>query len=221
MTTARLQHVRDLFAMTADQEAQVAKDRQSEIEAQLKSAEDEAFKTNPPLDSVTQLQQISLIRNEQELAKRRLQSERNMLLNQLASENALLDEQKQALDRQRADWENAVRADRERKVDEQFLQAVRQLEQVTPKQAKQMIAQMISDNQMDLAVAYLDSMAPRAASKILREFKSETEIALATQLLEKLRTFGRQAPLPGAEAADTEPEPANADGDARADAGNS
>jgi hypothetical protein len=218
LTLARLKEARDVFALTVAQQTEDAKKQESEAQEQARSEQEREINANPPLDSDSQLRQISLIRNEQDMALRRLENERDTLLAQLSAENDRLDDKKRDLDRQRLEWENAVRADRERKVDEQFLQAVRQLEQVTPKQAKQMIVRIVSDNQMDLAVAYLDSMSPRAASKILKEFKGEADIELATKLLEKLRTFGREAPAVTAGQAEPEQDSSNADDGARADA---
>jgi hypothetical protein len=70
------------------------------------------------------------------------------------------------------------------------MQAVRQYEQVPPKQGKRMIMELVVMGQVEQAVAYLDAMNVRAAGKILKEFKTDEEIKLATELLEKLRTFG-------------------------------
>jgi hypothetical protein len=111
--------------------------------------------------------------------------------------------------------ENMIRTEGQRKVDEQFLQTVKQYEQLTPKQGKQMIVALVNQKQTDQAVAYLDAMSPRAASRILKEFKTESEIALATELLEKLRTFGVQTAPPAVSTARPAPATTQAAPDAQ------
>ena len=84
--------------------------------------------------------------------------------------------------------------------DGQFAKVVRQLESVPPKQAKQIMLNLIGTGRADQAVAYLDAMSARPAAKLLREFKTDRETELATELLEQLRTFGVEAEvaeLPG------------------------
>lgn len=205
LSVQRVRQVRELFAQTTAHQRAEDEKRKAEDDA-AKQAQLEAKRAaNPPSDSAAQLREISLISQEHEQVRRRLQDERAMLLAQLQAESARIDAQKVELQQQREQWENAVSADRKRKNDEQFLQTVKQLEQLPPKQGKQMIIELIEGDQLATAVAYLDSMNARSAGKILKEFKSEPEIKLATKLLERLRTFGlessKAAPVSGAASA--------------------
>ena len=146
------------------------------------------------------------------LATRRVAEEQHQLMAQLAARQTELLQAVARFEADKAAWEAAVRDEQQRRVDEQFLKAVRQLESIPPKQAKQVIEELVSGNAMDIAVSYLDAMDARAAKKLLSEFKAPAEIALATQLLERLRTLG--TPAEGREtirddqraAADPEPE---------------
>jgi len=130
------------------------------------------------------------VRAHEQQTRQRLQDEKAALLEQLAAATLKVNQSEASLVTERSGWETAVQADRTRKTDEQFLQAVKQYEQVPPKQGKRMLVELMDQNQIDQAVAYLDSMNARAAGKIIKEFKTDAEIALATDLLERLRTFG-------------------------------
>ena len=190
LSASRVQQLRDMLSVTIAEEKARDDESQKKAKAQAEAELEQQVQANPPIESGAQLQQISLIKHEQEQARRRLEDERDVLLSALEAESKRLERKRQELDQQKAAWENAVRDERQRKNDEQFLQAVRQLEQLSPKQGKQMIVELVEKKQSETAVAYLDAMSPRSSAKILKEFKSETEIELATELLEQLRTFG-------------------------------
>lgn len=190
LSLERVHDVREMFTVTvADAKAATAKaaaEAQAEHDKKIQQEKD----AHPPLDSAMQIQSVSLIQQQEEQSRRRLEDEKKTLAQQLAAATGQLDQKRADLDRQRVAWENLVRDDRQRKQDGQFLQTVKQYEQVSPKQGKKMIVELVNQKQIDQAVAYLDAMNARAASKILKEFKTDPEITLATELLEKLRTFG-------------------------------
>lgn len=186
----RLASVRETFATTipeaqaaaAKAEAQANAERQRQIEAERQA--------DPQLDSISQIQHVSLARRQEDQTRRRLADEKRMLQQQLDEATAELESRRAELEQLRAGWSSQAEAQQQRRADEQFLQAVRLMEQIAPKQGKRILMGLIADDQMDQAVAYLKAMNQRAASKILREFKTEAESALATELLERLRTFG-------------------------------
>ena len=205
LTTDRVREVREMFAMTEPEAQAAAAKTAAETKAQQQMALDAQAKANPPGDSLSEIQHVSVVKQQEEQTRRRLEDEKKIMMDELTASSAQLERKRADLDRQRLDWENTIRNDRQRKVDEQFLQTVKQYEQLTSKQGKQMIITLVNQKQMEQAVAYLDAMSPRAASRILKEFKTESEIALATDLLEKLRTFGVQSAQPAETAASPAP----------------
>jgi hypothetical protein len=190
LSRQRLDDLRSLFAMSVPESQAAAASAQAKQQAELQRLAQEAEKANPPLNTSGQIHYLNLLKQYEDQSRRRLEDERRMLLEHVAAAAAKVEGGKRELDRQRTAWEQAIQIDRKRKVDQQFLQAVKQYEQATPKQAKKMLMELVANNHADQAVAYLDAMSPRAAGKILREFKTDQEIALATELLEKLRTLG-------------------------------
>jgi hypothetical protein len=215
LTADRMHALRDMFAMTEPEAQAAAATAAAEAQTEHQKELDAQAKANPPGDSQSEIQHVSVIKQQEEQALRRLEDEKKMMLDQLTASSTQLERQRDDLDRQRVEWENTIRTDRQRKVDEQFLQTVKQYEQLTPKQGKQMIVALVNQKQTDQAVAYLDAMSPRAASRILKEFKTESEIALATELLEKLRTFGVQSAHPAVSTARPAPATTQAAPDAQ------
>jgi hypothetical protein len=147
----------------------------------------------PGLSSDAQIEFASRMDERARLASRRVAEEQRQLMAQLGARLAELDAAEATFATEKAAWEAAVRDEQARRVDEQFLKAVKQLESVPPKQAKGMLEELVASGAMRQAVSYLDAMDARAARKVMSEFKEPAEIALATQLLEMLRTFGTPA----------------------------
>lgn len=194
ITKVRVQQTRELFALTEPEAQAAAAKLAADEQAQAEQAVLDERRANPPADSAAQITQISMVRVQEQQTRQRLQDEKAALLEQLAAATLKVNENQSSLSAERVGWESAVQADRTRKTDEQFLQTVKQYEQVPPKQGKRMLMELVNQKEIDQAVAYLDSMNVRAASKIIKEFKTDSEIALATNLLERLRTFGVNAP---------------------------
>lgn len=113
-----------------------------------------------------------------------------MLAQQLEQATQQMESQAEELKREQSNSRSSRATDAQKRGDEQFLRAVKQLEQVPAKQAKKILETLVAGKNVDQAVAYLDAMNPRAAAKVLREFKTDAEIPLATELLERLRTRG-------------------------------
>ena len=194
ITKERVQQTRELFALTETEAQVVAAKRAADEQAAAEQRVLDERRANPPADSASQITQISMVRVQEQQSRQRLLDEKAALLEQLAAATLKVNENQSSLAAERVGWETAVQADRQRKTDEQFLQTVKQYEQVPPKQGKRMLIELVNKNEIDQAVAYLDSMNTRAASKIIKEFKTDSEITLATDLLERLRSFGVNAP---------------------------
>lgn len=193
LTRERAVDIRAMLSTTAAQANNEAGRLASEAEARRLADLQEEMRKHPPADSATQAMQIALVHQQREESLRRLDDERRMLAAQLQDATTRMEAGANALLQQQDAMKGDSAADNQRKIDEQFLRAVKQLEQVPAKQAKKMIETMVAENSIDQAVAYLDSMNPRSAAKVLREFKTDPEIVLATELLERLRMRGVEA----------------------------
>jgi hypothetical protein len=189
----RLEQVRAIFAPTIAEDLAADEQRQVQAEAERRIGEAEARERGVLLSSGAHVRQISLIEQQELLARRRLAHERRQLIDQMGSKARTIEQQEADLEAQRLAWEKARAAERERSADTQLAKAVRQLESIPPKQAKSMLMELVRSGRFDQAVIYLNEMGTRPGSKILREFKSPEEIALATRLLEELRQLGRPA----------------------------
>lgn len=179
----RVQELRELLAPTITEQAEL---EQEEVQRELEMADSQLTR----LPSAEQVVRLTTLQDQEQKSAQRMKDESVMLARQfeLLARNTEAEREAFEIDRQR--WEDATRAERDRKTDEQFAQTVQQYESLPAKQCKNMLLELIGMGQQRQAVAYLDAMKPRAASKILKEFKSQAEIVLATELLEDLRTFG-------------------------------
>lgn len=186
----RLNLIRQTFAMTIAESQEAQRRAEQEAEAAYEAALAEGRRQNPPVPSHVRLSQISQIEEIEHRAVRRLEQERAMLREQIATAQNRLDAREERLNQKSAAWLASVEEERQRRTDEQFAKTVRQYESVRPKQGKDMLMELIAIGQMKQAVAYLDAMNARASSRILGEFKTDAEVRLATELLEQLRTFG-------------------------------
>lgn len=190
LTPERAQDIRAMLSTTVAQASEEADRLATEAEAARLLAEAEAMRQHPPADSATQIAQIALVHQQSVDARHRLEDERRMLAQQLDQATAAMEAQAAALRREQSASSDGRATDAQKRGEEQFLRAVRQLEQVPAKQAKKILETLVAEKNTDQAVAYLDAMNPRAAAKVLREFKADGDIPLATELLERLRTRG-------------------------------
>ena len=142
------------------------------------------------LSSAERLGMLTKLQEQELQSSRRMKDESDMLARQFEMFSQQTASERLEFERERASWEAATRAERERKADEQFTQTVQAYETLPAKQGKNMLMELVAQGSREQAVAYLDAMKSRAMNKILKEFKTPPEIVLATELLEDLRTFG-------------------------------
>lgn len=193
LTRERVGDIRAMLSTTTRQAQDTAVRLATEAEIDRLRQQEELARAHPAADSAAQIGQIALVHQEQQAAGRRLEDERRMLDAQLEQTTARMEANADALQKQRATWQQDISDIAQRKEDAQFVQVTKQFEQIPPKQAKMMIEALVQRKQTDQAVAYLAAMNPRAAAKVLREFKTDADVALATELLERLRTRGLEA----------------------------
>jgi hypothetical protein len=186
----RLTELRALFAPTLT-EAQAAADQAAvEAEARVVRQAEQARRQDPPLPSSDRVAQLTASRQEGERTEHHLDLVRRQLLQQFDIAAQQLEDQRGALDADRQGFEQGVQTDQQRRYADQLAKAVKLLESLPPKQAKQKIVELVQSGNTDQAVIYLDAMNQRSAGKILGEFKTDEENKLATELLERIRTLG-------------------------------
>ncbi|MBB6430741.1 hypothetical protein [Algisphaera agarilytica] len=121
----------------------------------------------------------------------RLNAETEAIRRRLDQDKALIAQEWAALQEQQAIFEEMVKVRTASMRDEDFDRAVKTLEQLPPKQAKGVVQQYIADGQMEEVVDYLAAMQLRKSAGILKAFKSEEDIPQAAEILEQLRTRGK------------------------------
>jgi flagellar motility protein MotE (MotC chaperone) len=197
LSADRVQHMRDVLAMTVEQEQAAEADAAEVARREAEAADEADRRENPPLPSAVQVNHDRRLDDRGAQSLRRVRDENRQLMAQLEQQRAQLAQREAAFDARQQAWMDDIAAERQRKLDEQFQQTVGLYESAKPKLAKQWMLELVDGGDLEQVVAYLDAMNPRAASKILNEFKGDEDAALATELLERLRRFGT-----GAEAAE-------------------
>ena len=204
----RLREIRLLVAEPAD-------GSDAEQPAEASSAPDQAGGV-PALTGEQMLEMVMTGFHAESQRGRRLADESEQLTRMVRDELARLESEREALDRDRHQFEAA----RERLVavegSAQFRKALSVLEGLKPDDASGALRQLIEGvpagpwgvpllggvSGLEQAVAYLNAMDDRKRTKVMAEFMA-TDRALAAALLERLRTHG----LPDEAAAATEGPP--------------
>ena len=185
----RLAALRELFAQTIPQEREAAAQEAQAEEARLRWQQ-QAGTANTALSSADSMRVSGEMEEQANRISTRLSDEAALLLEHLELREKALDRREAEFAALKSTWEKAIRDEQYRRTDEQFAQAVGQLERLKPKQAKAIIVQLVNDGKRQEALAYLDAMNERAAAKILGQFNTDQEGQLAMELLEGLRTLG-------------------------------
>ncbi len=186
----RIDQVRELFAITNAEEATRMATEAAQARNAAHDAREQAHRDDPPPSSRTQVTEFVEMREQERQSQERLEQEKRVLLRQLQQARDEIDTTRAAFTEEKAQWEQATAAERERKTDEQFAQTVRLYEGAQPKLAKKWLVNLVADGEVEQAVAYLDAMNARSAGRVIGELKTDAESRLATDLLERLRTFG-------------------------------
>ncbi|MEM7227922.1 MAG: hypothetical protein AAF432_03820 [Planctomycetota bacterium] len=190
LTVDRLRDMRSMMMMTAEEEALAAAEKATLDAVAMDEAAARARKSNPPLPSgvlINQQQDASMTDAQ---IVRRLEDEKNMLVQQLQLKTRQIEQERESFEKERTAWQNATESERQQRSDTQFAKVVSLYESIPAKQAKEMLTNLVDDDATAQAVAYLNAMQPRAAAKIIKELKTDVENQLATDLLENLRTYG-------------------------------
>ncbi len=107
----------------------------------------------------------------------------------------LLADERSKLDAERKAFQMVLDAEKKKRNDEDFKQAVKMYEQLKAKQAKEMFLQLLATNKSDQVLDYLAAMQLRKAAAVLKEFKTPAEVAQATDIVQRLRQRGVDLPV--------------------------
>lgn len=198
----RVEQVRSMLSRTIAEDEQ-AQEQEHEA-AQLVSLQraEQARRQDTPPPSAEAVGTLSQTRHADERAIRRINDVKQQLYREIALAEQQLSEQRAALDSRTATVEGDLDAEAKRLAQEQLTKAVRLLESLPPRQAKEKIVELVQAGKTEQAVTYLDAMSQRAAGKVLAQFKTPKENELATELLERIRTRG--LPAASTEASDAD-----------------
>ena len=193
----RLRDVRDLLAMTLEEEAALDAESGAAEDQTAGDGADLARRNNPPLSSTDQVRVFNAIYTQNRQAKSRLADEAKLLRDAQDRRSAELDEREEAIVARETAWKDGNAGVIQTRADVQFGKTVALYNQFAGKHAKQLLIELVDQGQIDQAVTYLNAMEPRAVAKTLKEMKSDAENILAADLLERLRTLGIEPEAPG------------------------
>lgn len=189
----RITRVREIFSTTIEQEKRARAEEESKASAAAADADLVRRLRELPLASAERTDTDSRAGDRIELGLRTFEDKTRRLRDELRKDGDSLDQRIQSFEKRKSDWEKSIAADKQRVTDEQFRKAVKNLESLPPKQAREVVLELVRTNRMDTAVAYLDAMSSAKASNLLKSFKSEEETKVATELLERLRMLGLES----------------------------
>ena len=189
----RLQAAVDLFTPTIEEEetvkAEAEKKKQAEMDQvremeRLGEIEKGSTQLRQRLAELTMSDEIALQRFE------RMKREIKDLHGSIEKARQLLEKQREQLDVDKAAFESQLAQEKRKREDEGFKNAVKLIEQLKPKQAKELFKNLIAQQQTDQVIRYLAAMNLRKAASVLKEFKEPIELTMATDLIERLRKRG-------------------------------
>ncbi len=190
LNEARLEQVRELFRLPVDEAARLAEEKSAEDDELRQQEAEEHRRQNPLPPSSQQISYMARIQDQTHEFERRAQAEIEALRNQLLAAQETLAAERAAFSEEKSAWESAVTENADAAENAQFRRVVTLLEQLRPKQAKELVMQWATGGDQLQAVKYLNAMNPRLAAKVLAEFKND-ETQVARELLERLRTLGQ------------------------------
>ena len=137
----------------------------------------------------------------------RMHEESAAIGTRLDQDRAWIDERLAELEERERAVAALMDAERARRTDADFLQAVATFTAMPAKQAKAMAQALLEEGKGDEVVAYLEAMPLRNRAAVLKAFKSPAEAAVAATLLERLRTAGNDRLDEASALADATPNP--------------
>ncbi|MCC6321601.1 MAG: hypothetical protein IT438_09235 [Phycisphaerales bacterium] len=191
----RFESVRQMLKVTLTQEAKDKADDAAAAEAAKVKADADAKAAAPPETAADRIVERQL-QSEKELQQvRRKQQELENLKGFVLRQIADLEQREAQLQKQRAAFEAERKRIAETEATEQFKSALATLESQRPRDARLMLAALMTSNQTDQVVSYLARMDEGKRGKVIAEFVKD-QPAVAADLLERIRTRGQVASVP-------------------------
>lgn len=185
----RVQDVKSIFRETVTEQRQKAEQAREE-ELNANDGVEIKVPDRPPLTAEDQLVLRALQSASDRQRIQRLEREVKDLRAALQRERALIDEQREGFETEKADFNRMRQEIVQTEGAAQFRKSLETLESVSPKAAKDMLLSMIQGGERDEAVGYLNAMQGRARTRIIGELVKAEETELAADLLEELRIRG-------------------------------
>jgi flagellar motility protein MotE (MotC chaperone) len=187
LSNERLHAVREVFKTTVAEEEAAKKLAEAERAQAEAAAAQEAFMREPPTPAEGEVADQTAVGTAAQQDISRLSREADDLRRTFAREIAHIERAREQLRKEREEFDALRARIAALEGSEQFEKAVRLYESLKPKQAKDLLQELIDDGEVEQAVSYLNAMQIRTASKIIAEFD---DAALAATLLERVRTRG-------------------------------
>lgn len=185
----RLRAIRAMMAVTLTDERAAQEAAAAKATADEAAAAEKARLAESPESAAEKLDSQRASDDAARQLNVRLRREIEDLRRQLLAERETLDRDKAEFSAMTAAFERATRQERERLENEQFRQALAALESQKPRDAQQVLAQMLDNGQTEQALNYLGAMGERPRSRVIAEF-IKADAKLAAGLLERLRERG-------------------------------
>ena len=178
------------FENTFDEQSAIEAE-EAEVEQEARALAERALRLEQvaggPMTPETRLGMVEQVDDSQRALLSRQQSESQALMRQINSQRSMIESMIADLEARQAAFDRAVEERLTEMQDEDFREAVAMLEGIPPRQAKQVLQELLDQGSQEQVVDYLAAMEQRRASSVLREFKTPNEIEQAAELIEMLR----------------------------------
>jgi hypothetical protein len=193
LSKERFDRVVETFKPTVKDEKKAEEERISR-EAQALSVQQQVAHLEAVADGPRRLEDrlMATLQNDDLSMHRleRMKQESEAIQQRLTQDKQFVERELRKLEEQRELFEAEVARREQQLRDEDFQRAIELLGQLKPRQARDMLKQLIAQGNEQQAVDYLAQMQPRKSAALLSEFKSPEELKQATVLLERLRQRG-------------------------------
>jgi len=189
----RFDLIREMLSLTVQQEQGQKLDAQKLEEASRQKAMEIARLESVSDGPVTLADRLRTELRGDELAEQRVERLRRDISDmrrQIGLAQSLLAKKQIEMDAQRVAFEEAVKHQAKLQEDADFQLTVRMLQQIKPKQGKQIFQELLKNGKRSQVVEYLAAMQLRKAAAVLKTFKTPQEIVQAADLLQTLRERG-------------------------------
>jgi hypothetical protein len=207
MNEQRFELLKSILASTTDEDAARLEEEKVIGAEAMRVAAEERKLLEAPFTREEQVAAAERFEERAQLAMKTLNDEQARLAGKIDEREGAVAEREGALDARREAWEQAIADEKQRETSEQFKKAVKLLEGLPPKQAKDWILELVGSGKIEQAVKYLDAMSATKSANLLKSFKTAAETKSATDLVERLRVLGLESETQAAAKPTAQPKP--------------